>query len=167
MRPVRGPFRINTDHGNFFIWFGMGVQFGCRNSGRVFIRLLRAGNAVNNYFRENSCPLTSRCYRIAIWPHGICTRPKWFFWLFTKKLGSFTTTVVSTRNYLDFKKWGPFGVIALERLISKIYVKRIAKGSVRDGIETVRWGSFTGMQELDLLNKINIFTLLNIFLCLN
>ena len=60
-----------------------------------------------------------------------------------------------------------FGVIALERLISKIYVKRIAKGSVRDGIETVRWGSFTGMQELDLLNKINIFTLLNIFLCLN
>ena len=73
MRPVRGPFRINTDHGNFFIWFGMGVQFGCRNSGRVFIRLLRAGNAVNNYFRENSCPLTSRCYRIAIWPHGICT----------------------------------------------------------------------------------------------
>ena len=164
MRPVRGPFRINTDHGNFFIWFGMGVQFGCRNSGRVFIRLLRAGNAVNNYFRENSCPLTSRCYRIAIWPHGICT----VLLAVYQEVGLIYYNRSVDEELPRLQEVAPwFGVIALERLISKIYVKRIAKGSVRDGIETVRWGSFTGMQELDLLNKINIFTLLNILWCLN
>jgi len=41
MKSLKGPFRKNTDAGRLFIWFGMGIKSRDRNSGKVFIRLLK------------------------------------------------------------------------------------------------------------------------------
>ena len=46
---LNGPFRMNTDLVSLFIWFGMGIQSRNRNSGKVFIRLLRQNRTTVSY----------------------------------------------------------------------------------------------------------------------
>jgi hypothetical protein len=61
MKSLKGPFRKNTDVGNLFIWFGMGIQSRNRNSGKVFIRLLKPNRTtvsyslVTNFEQIDSC----------------------------------------------------------------------------------------------------------------